>query len=98
MSAGARAQHVQLVEGEADGGLQLQARALANAVVFELRDDAGLRVIAHTDLTHYRAPHSTGDTFVLLGILTVVGAPLGEHRQDQRGSHTAHHEAVLSSA
>ncbi|WP_257458870.1 hypothetical protein [Archangium lipolyticum] len=55
---------------------ELVAKVQPIAVFFELRDRKGIRLIAHTDVAEYRAPHAASDGLVLLGFSTLVFAPI----------------------
>ncbi|MCP3141935.1 hypothetical protein [Pyxidicoccus xibeiensis] len=55
---------------------ELLAKVQPVAVFFELRDRKGIRLIAHTDVAEYRAPHAASDTLVSLGFVTLLFAPL----------------------
>lgn len=55
---------------------ELVAKVQPIAVFFELRDRKGIRLIAHTDVAEYRAPHATSDGLVLLGFFTLALAPI----------------------
>jgi hypothetical protein len=55
---------------------ELVAKVQPIAVFFELRDRKGIRLIAHTDVAEYRAPHAASDGLVLLGFSTLAFAPI----------------------
>lgn len=55
---------------------ELVARTQGAPVYFELRSHHGVRLIAHTDVSDYRATHQTEDLLVGMGFLTFLAAPL----------------------
>ena len=58
-----------------DALLRLRVVVTPHAVLFELGDEKGLRLITHTDAIDYRAPHATADGLFLLSVLTVILIP-----------------------
>lgn len=63
--------------GLVDGGVwELSARPAGNTVFFELRSDAGVQLIAHTDELHYREPHRAADLGLLFSAITLVTLPI----------------------
>lgn len=56
---------------------ELVAKVQPIAVFFELRDRKGIRLIAHTDVAEYRAPHAASDGLVFLGFSALIAfAPI----------------------
>lgn len=74
MAAGAKAERVVVVDSDAYD-FELVAEVHEVSVFFALRDRAGLRLIAHTDVPDYRATHGTADALVMLGFATIALAP-----------------------
>lgn len=63
--------------GVVDGGAwELSAWPAGNTVFFELRSDAGVQLITHTDELNYREPHRGADLALFFSVLTVVTAPM----------------------
>lgn len=56
--------------------LRLRVVVKPSVAFFELADEKGVRLITHTDVTHYRAPHSVADGLFLMSILTVATIPI----------------------
>lgn len=67
------AEGLRLVDG---GAYELSASPAGNTVFFELRGDAGVQLIAHTDEVHYRSPHRAADLGLFLSALTLATLPI----------------------
>lgn len=69
----ASAEGLRLVDG---GVYELVASPAGNTVFFELRSDAGVQLISHTDEVHYRAPHQAADLGLFFSAITLVTLPI----------------------
>src|SRR3990167_9034635 len=61
---------------EEEAPLRLRVVVKKHLAFFELSDAQGIRVIAHTDQTHYREPHRSVDGLLFLIAFTIVAIPL----------------------
>ncbi|GMU63256.1 MAG: hypothetical protein AMXMBFR34_50190 [Myxococcaceae bacterium] len=84
-----------------DAPLKLRVVVKPHVAFFELADSQGIRLITHTDVTHYRAPHTVADGLMLLSILTVATIPIAVElvpptsRSDMEAAWTAMTRQVL---